>query len=72
MSQPIHGPRTFLGNPGEFHVRTIHRVLKVHPSGYRGWIKEPLCPRGREDLMLAQKIQGFFDDSGQAYGRSRI
>lgn len=48
------------------------RVLKVHPSGYYGWLKAPLCQRGQEDLVLAGKIRGFFDDSQQTYGSPRI
>jgi putative transposase len=57
---------------GEFRVRPMCRVLKVHPSGYYAWVPGVQSPRARENEQLANRIQAFFDDSHGTYGSPRI
>ena len=53
---------------GEFGVRAMCRVLRVHFSGFYGWLKEPLCHRAQEDLRQTELIHQAWTDSGKVYG----
>lgn len=48
------------------------RVFRVHPSGYYAFRRAPQSKRTQQNLLLAQRIQGFFDDSDGTYGSPRI
>ena len=53
---------------GEFRIRTISRVLRVHPSGFYAWLKRPLSDRAIEDRRLTKLIKASFIASGGTYG----
>jgi len=53
---------------GEFRVRTMSRVLRVHPSGFYAWLKRPLSDRAIEDRRLTKLIKASFVASGGTYG----
>jgi putative transposase len=52
----------------EFRVRTMCRVLRVHPSGFYAWLKQPTSQRAKEDERLLQQIRASFIASGGTYG----
>jgi putative transposase len=52
----------------EFPVRTMSRVLRVHPSGFYAWLKQPLSARAIEDRRLIKLIKASFVASGGTYG----
>lgn len=56
----------------EFRIRPMCNVLKVSPSGFYGWVKEPGGVRGRKDELLSEDIQKIFLDSLKTYGSRRI
>ncbi len=48
------------------------RVLKVHRSGFYGWLQKPLSDRAKEDQRLTQQIRESWCGSGFVYGSPRI
>lgn len=48
------------------------RVLKVHPSGYYAWKKNPVGKRARENEVLLKEIKQCFADSDDTYGSPRV
>lgn len=48
-------------------VRTLCRVLKVHPSGYYAWRKQPISMRGMENQRLIGQIKQAWLQSGAVY-----
>jgi len=47
-------------------------VLKVHPSGYYGWLEEPASKRAKDDEYLLGFIKQFWLESGSVYGYRKI
>lgn len=47
-------------------------LLKVHPSGYYGWLEEPGSKRSRDDEYLLGFIKQFWLESGSVYGYRKI
>ncbi len=47
-------------------------VLKVHPSGYYEWLRNPVSNRAKEDQKLAPKIKQYWLESGCVYGYRNI
>ena len=48
------------------------RVLKVSPSGFYYWVKDPEGMRGREECALKEKIKEIFYANRKTYGSRRI
>ncbi len=48
------------------------KVLKVHPSGYYAWIKEPESSRAKENRELVGKIKEAYEQSNRTYGYRNI
>jgi putative transposase len=48
------------------------KVLKVHPSGYYAWIKEPESLRAKENKELLKKIEEAYEQSNRTYGYRNI
>jgi len=48
------------------------KVLKVHPSGYYAWIKEPESPRAKENKILLEKITEAYEQSNRTYGYRNV
>ena len=57
---------------GEFGVRAMCRVLRVHFSGFYAWLKEPLSHRAQEDLRQTELIRQAWTDSGKVYGYRKL
>lgn len=51
-----------------YSVRLMCRVLKLHPSGYYAWIKNPISKREQEDQRLLVLIKEYYLASGGTYG----
>lgn len=57
---------------GQFHVRSMCRVLRVHFSGFYAWLKNPLSHRAQEDIRQTELIQQAWADSGKVYGYRKL
>jgi putative transposase len=57
---------------GEFGVRAMCRVLRVHFSGFYAWLKEPLSHRAQEDARQTELIRQAWSDSGKVYGYRKL
>jgi len=57
---------------GEFGVRAMCRVLRVHFSGFYAWLKEPLSQRTQEDARQTELIRQAWNDSGKVYGYRKL
>jgi len=55
-----------------FSVRAMCRCLRVHPSGFYAWLKNPLSHRGREDKRQTELIKKAWEDSGKVYGYRKL
>jgi len=53
-------------------VEMMCRVLEVAPSGYYGWLKQPLSNRAQEDARLLRLIRASFVASHGIYGAPRV
>ena len=45
-----------------FAVRTMCRCLRIHPSGFYAWLKNPLSKRAREDARQTGIIRTAWPD----------
>ena len=41
--------------------------LRIHPSGFYAWLKEPLSERAKEDVRQIELIRKAWKDSGRVY-----
>ena len=48
------------------------KVLKVHPSGYYAWVKEPESRRDQENKEILNKIKEAYEQSNRTYGYRNI
>ena len=55
-----------------YSVQQMCQVLKVAPSGFYDWLKEPLSKRAQEDLRLLRLIRASFNASHGIYGAPRV
>jgi putative transposase len=55
-----------------FSVRAMCRCLRIHPSGFYAWLKNPLSNRAREDERQTKLIRGAWKDSGKVYGYRKL
>lgn len=53
-------------------IATQCRVLEVSPSGYYAWLKRPPSRRKQADVLLGDRIESLYRQSGDTYGRPRI
>lgn len=53
-------------------VRTLCRVLKVHPSGYYAWKHHPRSARSVENQRLTGQIKQSWLQSGAVYGYRKV
>jgi putative transposase len=56
----------------EFSVQMMCRLLKVAPSGFYDWLKQPMSNRAREDARLLRLIRASFEASQGVYGAPRV
>ena len=55
-----------------FAIRAMCRCLRVHPSGFYAWLKNPLCKRAVEDQRQTKLIKEAWEDSGEVYGYRKL
>jgi len=55
-----------------FPVRAMCRCLRIHPSGFYAWLKNPLSKRAREDARQTELIRTAWKDSGKVYGYRKL
>ena len=55
-----------------FLIRTMCRILQVHPSGFYAWLKAPFCKRALEDKRQTELIRDAWEESGKVYGYRKI
>ncbi|MEP3428890.1 MAG: IS3 family transposase [Roseibium sp.] len=55
-----------------FSVRAMCRCLRIHPSGFYAWLKNPLSKRTREDARQTKLIRTAWKDSGKVYGYRKL
>jgi putative transposase len=57
---------------GTYAVAFMCRVLRVTPSGYYAWRKNPVSKRAQQDEALAPHVRAAFEASKQRYGSPRV
>ena len=55
-----------------FSVRAMCRCLRIHPSRFYTWLKNPLSNRAREDERQTRLINTAWKDSGKVYGYRKL
>lgn len=55
-----------------FTIRTMCRMLCVHPSGFYAWLKKPFSKRAIEDNRQTKLIKDAWEDSGKVYGYRKL
>lgn len=55
-----------------FFVRSMCRILRVHPSGFYAWMKQPFCHRAMEDKRQTSLIKAAWEESGKVYGYRKL
>jgi putative transposase len=55
-----------------FNTRVMCRLLRVHPSGFYAWLKQPLSKRAAEDARQTQLLKEAWKDSGEVYGYRKL
>jgi len=48
------------------------RCLRLHPSGFYAWVKNPLSLRAHEDLRQIELLKVAWKDSGKIYGYRKL
>lgn len=56
----------------QFTVRTMCRMLCVHPSGFYAWLKNPFSKRATEDRRQTELLKEAWQDSGKVYGYRKL
>ncbi len=51
-----------------FSVRTMCRLLHVHPSGFYAWLKNLSSKRASEDKRQTELLFQAWEESGKVYG----
>jgi len=55
-----------------FSVRGMCRSLRIHPSGFYAWLRNPLSNRAREDSRQTELIRKAWKESGEVYGYRKL
>lgn len=55
-----------------FSVRAMCRCLRIHPSGFYAWLKNPLSRRAKEDARQTGLIRQAWEESGKVYGYRKL
>ncbi len=55
-----------------FPVRTMCRCLRIHPSGFYAWLKNPLSRRAKEGARQTELIRNAWQASGKVYGYRKL
>ena len=60
------------GHQLQFTIRTMCRMLCVHPSGFYAWLKKPFSKRAVEDDRQTELLKEAWQDSGKVYGYRKL
>jgi putative transposase len=55
-----------------FSVRAMCRCLRIQPSGFYAWLKNPLSRRAKEDARQTGLIRQAWEESGKVYGYRKL
>jgi putative transposase len=55
-----------------FSVRAMCLCLRIHPSGFYAWLKNPLSRRANEDKRQSALVRKAWEDSGKVYGYRKL
>ncbi len=55
-----------------FSIRSMCRMLRVHPSGFYAWLKRPFSKRAVEDKRQTELLKDAWEDSGKVYGYRKL
>jgi len=55
-----------------FPVRAMCRCLRIHPSGFYAWLRNPLSKRAQEDARQTELIRKAWKESGMVYGYRKL
>ena len=55
-----------------FAVRTMCRLLRIHPSGFYAWLKQPFSKRSFEDKRQTELLKSAWLSSGKVYGYRKL
>ena len=55
-----------------FPMRAMCRCLRIHPSGFYAWLRNPLSKRAREDARQIELIRKARKESGMVYGYRKL
>ncbi|MCY0093286.1 IS3 family transposase [Hoeflea ulvae] len=55
-----------------FSVRAMCRSLRIQPSGFYAWLKNPFSNRAQEDERQTKLIRTAWEDSGKVYGYRKL
>lgn len=55
-----------------FSVRAMCRCLRLHPSGFYAWLKNPLSKRAQEDIRQTGLLCKAWEESGKVYGYRKL
>ncbi len=55
-----------------FSVRTMCRLLRIHPSGFYAWLRAPLSKRACEDRRQIDLLRTAWQESGKVYGYRKL
>ncbi|MBX3531592.1 MAG: IS3 family transposase [Rhizobiaceae bacterium] len=56
----------------QFTVRAMCRCLRIRPSGFYAWLKNPLSKRAREDARPTALLSKAWKESGRVYGYRKL
>ena len=56
----------------QFPIRAMCRCLRVQPSGFYAWLKDPLSRRAREDQRQIELIRTAWSESSKVYGYRKL
>jgi len=55
-----------------FPVRAMCQCLRIQPSGFYAWLKNPLSKRTKEDARQTGLIRQAWEESGKVYGYRKL
>jgi putative transposase len=56
----------------QFKVRAMCRCLRIRPSGFYAWLKNPPSTRAREDARQTELLSKAWTESGKVYGYGKL
>ena len=56
----------------QFAVRAMCRCLRIRPSGFYAWLKNPSSKRAREDARQTELLSKAWKESGRVYGYRKL